>query len=130
MFAQVLLTFSVWICLLYYRLSTIMRNRIHPQVVATEAKFDEVYKTGVNLSDNFENLFEVPVLFYAAILTLAYLQKDDSTALGLSWAFVAFRAAHSIVHTTVNIIRARFFFYVASSFCVWAIWFRIVLQAL
>jgi hypothetical protein len=47
---------------------------------------------------NFMNLLEVPVLWYVAgfVAHLAGLQHP--VFLGLSWAFVALRIAHSLVH--------------------------------
>ncbi len=130
LFAQVCLTFIVWMCLVFYRVNTLVQKRIHPQVVAIEEKAMEVYRSGINLSDNFENLFEIPVLFYAAILTLVHLHIDDSMALGLSWAFVVLRAGHSLVHSTLNNIRIRFVLYFASSICIWALWFKIIFSAI
>lgn len=128
MLAQVFLTFIVWACLLVYRVRTIIKKRVHPQVVANELKAQEIYKTGINLSDNFENLFELPVLFYVGALTIAHLGILDTTNQYLAWAFVALRAAHSLVHSTWNIIRIRFVLFLASSLCLWVLWFRIACQ--
>jgi len=36
-----------------------------------------------------------------------------------AWLFVIFRAAHSAVHCTVNIVMLRFYLYLASTLCVW-----------
>jgi hypothetical protein len=65
---QGLLTFVVWFALVFYRVYVLQTKGINPQVLANEAKNQEVYRSGVHLSDHFKNLFEVPVLFFTGIL--------------------------------------------------------------
>ena len=36
-----------------------------------------------------------------------------------AWLFVGLRAAHSVVHCTVNIVKVRFVFYLLSSLVLW-----------
>ena len=51
-------------------------------------------------SDNFRNLFELPVLFYAGVLLAAQIGVADAASLALAWVFVVLRAMHSVVHCT------------------------------
>ena len=74
-----------------------------------------------NPSDNFKNLFEIPVLFYVLALYLFVSGAVDGTYLAAGWAFVAFRVLHSAVHCTVNIVMLRFGLYAVSSLAVWFI---------
>lgn len=64
---QLFLTFLVWLAPVFYGVFVIQVRGIDPQVLADEAKNQEIYRSGVHLSDHFENLFEVPVLFFAGI---------------------------------------------------------------
>jgi hypothetical protein len=127
---QVFLTFLVWFALVFYRVYVIQVRGIHPQVLADEAKNQEIYRSGVHLSDHFENLFEVPVLFFAAILASMQAGLIDERQVLLAWAFVALRAGQSVTHLTVNHITTRFAFYLLSSLCCFGLWIRLALQAL
>jgi hypothetical protein len=123
--AQVLLTLLVWLWMYYGRLSAIFESRVDIQALADEAVSDRIFKRAENASDNLENLFEIPVLFFTGICAIAILNLQDSLYLGIAWAFVVLRAFHSLVHCTSNSIRARFAFYVFSSFAVWILWIRL-----
>lgn len=128
--AQVLLTLMVWIVLYITRVGTMKRKRIHPQVLADEAKSSMLLKDVVNPSDNFENLFELPVLFYVAALLISTNGITDLIYVTSAWLFVAFRAIHSLIHCSYNKIMHRFYAYLVSSFILWGIWFRIAWQIL
>jgi hypothetical protein len=77
-----------------------------------------------NPSDNFKNLFEMPVLFYALALYLFATRQVDPIYLAAAWIFVAFRAAHSAVHCTFNRVMLRFYLYAVASIAVWFIAMR------
>jgi len=126
--AQVCLTFAVWIWLYVTRLGTMKRKRIHPQVLADEKRSQELLKDVVNPSDNFENLFELPVLFYVAALVIFVTGLTDDLYILGAWAFVVFRVLHSLIHCTYNKIVHRFNAYLASSLVLWAMWIRIAIQ--
>ena len=67
-------------------------------------------------ADNYNHLMEQPTLFYATVLTLALLEQGDSLNLGLAWAYVGLRVAHSLIQALVNVILIRFsVFMIASS---------------
>lgn len=57
---------------------------------------------------HYTNLFEMPVLFYAAVL-MAYVTVQVTPALlGLAWLYVAARVVHSLIHLkNTNIPRRR-----------------------
>ena len=123
--AMVLLTFLVWVWMYATRLTKIAKSGKDPQILADEAKATALLKDVVNPSDNFENLFEMPVLFYAAILTLVASGQGDLTFVAAAWAFVALRGVHSLIHCTYNRIVHRFAAYALSSLVLWAMWARI-----
>jgi hypothetical protein len=80
-----------------------------------------------NPSDNLKNLFEIPVLFYALALFLFVTNRVDALYLAAAWVFVAFRAAHSLVHCTFNHVLLRFSLYLVAAV---AVWFMLVRAAL
>ena len=66
-------------------------------------------------ADNFNNLLELPTVFYAVTLTLALLGAGDGAALAMAWAFVGLRVVHSLVQATVNHVMVRFTLFFVSS---------------
>ena len=75
---------------------------------------------------NLMNLLEMPVLFYVACLTLYVTAKVDAWSVGLAWAFVALRIAHSLVHLTYNDVIHRLRVYAVSVVALLALWIRII----
>lgn len=126
--AQALLTLLVWLRLVTARLSATRRAGVDPQVLADETRAQAIFKDIVNPSDCFENLFEMPVLFYVAALVVFVTGLTDRTYLLGAWTFVAIRAIHSWIHCTSNRITPRFAAYLMSSVVLWAMWTRLALQ--
>src|SRR5689334_7482191 len=55
----------------------------------------------------FRNQFELPVLFYVAILIILITKVGDVLLLVLAWIFVLTRIVHAYIHTTSNVVRQR-----------------------
>jgi hypothetical protein len=104
---MVLLTFFVGLRLFAVRVQEMREQRIHPQTASTSLQMASQLKN-VQAADNFKNLFEVPVLFYAlCAIALAVSHVPAWLAFG-AWLFVALRVAHSISHCTYNKVMHRF----------------------
>ena len=73
-------------------------------------------------ADNFRNLFEVPVLFFALCLFLIVSGSDSMLLAAMAWAFVALRALHSAIHVTSNRVMRRFQVYVVGTLLLYAMW--------
>lgn len=120
LFAMVLLHLLVWLRLYQTRLGEMKRRRIHPQSVASNAQMAMLEDT--RAADNFRNLFELPVLFYAAMLLIIVSRSESVVLLALAWAFVALRYLHSYIHCTYNRVKDRFSAYLFSGLALWALW--------
>ena len=119
--AQVALTFVVTIRMYRVRIAEIRANRISPQSIANSRQAAEKLQD-INASDNFRNLLELPVLFFA-ICPILYMTGNVTTLqLSLAWIFVALRCTHSFIHVTYNRVRHRFRAFFASMICVFAMW--------
>ena len=127
-FSMILLTMVVWVYMYARRIPFIRRSglrddqltpmelaRISPPAVATP-------------SDNLKNLFETPTIFYALVLYLHVTQSVDTVYLAAAWVFVAFRALHSAVHCTFNLILLRFSLYAISTLALWFIAVRAAIR--
>lgn len=122
MFVQVLLTGIVWLEMYRRRLGYTAANKIDPQSLADASDVRVVLKPVQAPANNLTNLFEIPVLFFAAILTIYASGIATTLLLGLAWAFVILRVVHSLVQLTSNEVMKRFFVYAASTFVLWAMW--------
>ena len=72
-------------------------------------------------SHNYNHLMEQPTIFYAIALSLALMGFGGGINLWLAWGYVAFRIAHSLVQSTVNIVRYRFLLFAGASLCLIAL---------
>jgi hypothetical protein len=130
--AQVVLTFIVMLIMYRKRVAEMKLKRIHPQRIRTRSKSKALLTDSESAADNFSNLFELPILFYTAILLTLILMVQDSILVILAWAFVISRYLHSFVHVSYNQVMHRFSVFVFSSFVLLAYWIRlgwIILQS-
>lgn len=119
--AMAALTFVVWWRMYVVRIGQMKRERIHPQAVATSAQ-SAARLTDSCAADNFRNLFELPVLFYVALVAAAMTGQVTVTTLSLAWLFVLLRVAHSTIQCTYNKVMHRFYAYLAGGIVLWVLW--------
>lgn len=67
------------------------------------------------------------MLSYALALYRFFTGQVDATYVHVAWVFVAFRALHSAVHCTFNLVMLRFYLYLIATL---AAWFMVVRAAL
>ncbi len=127
--AMVALTIAVWFRMYASRVAEMKRERIHPQAVATSAQM-AARLADTRAADNFRNLFELPVLFYLALVVLALTAYVTVATLVLAWLFVALRIVHSVIHCTYNRVYHRFLAYLAGGLALWALWGIVALDLL
>jgi hypothetical protein len=114
-------TAAVWVRLYVERIGEMRARGISAQDLASSRGAKELLQN-VNAADNFRNLFEMPVLFYALCLSLAAAEAVSQFYVACAWAFVALRAVHSFIHCTYNRVMHRFVVYALSSVLLFAMW--------
>jgi hypothetical protein len=101
-------TFVMWFWMYATRIPAMQRARID---------LAEMSRTGAPLvlpavvsrvADNYNHLHEQPTIFYAIALAAQLGGAADATNVGIAWAYVATRVAHSFVQATRNVIPVRF----------------------
>lgn len=122
MFAMVMLTFVVWLYMYFTRIGEMGRKRIDPQELDTFARGLEKLTDSAGPAGNLRNLFEMPVLFYLAIVVTLVLLIQDSWLIAMSWTYVILRAVHSLIHCTYNNVLHRFTAYVCSCVVLFLMW--------
>lgn len=126
MFSMVILTAIVGVMTAYSRIKSAYAGEIDPRYFRLMSQYkvtDVVAKFGRNL----DNLFEVPVLFYAAGVTALALSLNDQLFLLLAWLFVVLRIIHTIIHLTYNQPMHRFAPFILSFLCVVGMWIRLII---
>ena len=119
--AMVLLTAIVARVMYARRIAEMKARGISPQAVA--AARDMAGKLdNTSAADNYRNLFEAPVLFYAAMLTGVVLHAATLWLVTLAWIYVALRYVHSYIHCTYNRVMHRFAVFGLSMFMLVVIW--------
>ena len=116
--AMVALTLLVWVRLYAVRIPEMKRSRIDPQRLAGSA--DKGLLKDTRASDNFINLFEVPVLFYVLVLAALQTGVHDQGLVLLAWAFVGLRALHSAIQCSYNRVMHRFTVYALATLALFA----------
>lgn len=126
MFAMVALTAMVGLTTGFVRIRSSQTGKVNPKYFRLMANYD-VTDQVAQFGRNLNNLFEVPVLFYAAGTCAIALGIPSPTLIPLMWAFVILRIIHTIIHVTYNHPLHRFVPFLISFFCVLAMWIKILL---
>lgn len=128
-FAMVTLTLLVWVIAVRQRIQEMKTRKIPPQSIARARDVAQQLQNTQAL-DNFNNLFQMPVLFYVAAILLIVHPTNSTQAAALGWLYVALRYAHSFIQITSNTVMHRFYVWTASNVVLAALWFVIGLQTL
>jgi hypothetical protein len=70
---------------------------------------------------NYAHLVEQPTLFYAVAVGVAVMGAASPLNVGLAWAYVLLRIAHSLWQIKVNTIPTRVKLFGASTLALWAL---------
>lgn len=114
--ALVLWTFVMWGWMYVTRIPAIRaaRMRLDP----TRPRGEQMAELPPQVrwkADNYNHLMEQPTIFYAIAISLALLSVDTVLAIGLAWAYVLLRVAHSLLQSLVNKIELRFVLFALSN---------------
>jgi hypothetical protein len=87
----------------------------HPQTAAHTKNLKGVLPAWTErVGDNYNHLFEQPVIFYVVALSIAVINNIEPLMIQLAWVYVALRVLHSIVQITFNFVPLRFTLFVTS----------------
>lgn len=118
---MVLLTFLVGARMLYSRVQEMRRKRLHPQTAATAQTLAGRLEN-VQAADNFRNLFETPVLFYALVACAIAVSYVPPWLVIGAWCYFGLRVAHSLIHCTYNRVMHRLAMFMLSFGLLVALW--------
>ena len=115
--ALVCWTLAVMIWLGYERVRNINRLKLSPDAGKFARDLNALMPDRAKqVSDNYMHLMEQPTLFYAVCFSLQVLgQGEHPVNIGFAWGYVSIRVLHTLVHSTFNDVRIRFFLFLLSS---------------
>ena len=127
LFIMVALSFSVGIYGMFMRYRAVVRDGLRLAYFKHNSEAsppDYMLRT----DQNYSNQFELPVLFYAAIMLCFLTSSVDLLSLALAWLFVISRLGHSYVHIRFNKVMQRRRYFLFGYFVLLALWFKLVIQ--
>ena len=119
--AMVALTFVVGLHMFRIRVGEMMARRIHPQSVALSGQRAQRLVDS-RASDNFNHLFEVPVLFYLLCAVAIGSGHIPAWLPALAWLFVLSRVVHSAIQCTYNRVMHRLAVFLGSVLLLLVMW--------
>lgn len=127
-FVQIVLTSVVMILMGRRRIKAAKNKEI------SVAAFQTMDLAGANeqviaTSRNFDNQFQMPMLYLFSVVFTLQLGLADTTFLSLGAAFVALRVWHTWIHIGQNILRQRFRVFLLGCLVLWVIWIRLLVLA-
>ena len=127
--AMVALTVVVTVRMFFERLRQVRTDRIPFREIPSGSQMATRF-ADTRAADNYRNLFELPVLFYLALVVAAFAGLGTPLVLGLAWTYVALRVVHSWIHCTYNRVKHRFYAFAASTFVLCALWIVLAIHLL
>lgn len=122
------LTALVWLVMVVVRNVAVIRGQASIRYFAD-------YVTDVPVDDRlerpartFNNLMQVPTLFYVVCILMLVTREIDSVQIWLAWTFVVLRWLHAIVYMTLNSVPYRFALWASSCLALGLIWYRVAAQ--
>src|SRR3954466_7141558 len=119
-FLQVLLTLVLSFWMGQVRLRALRRREVRVGDIALGQPAWPA--PALQASNAFRNQFELPVLFYVAVILALFTRKADTLFVVLEWLFVLSRLAHAAIHTTRNDVRRRFLAFLAGALILVVMW--------
>ncbi len=122
MMAMVVLKAIVLCIAVAKRVAEIHAQRISLQLLARASDTAKILQN-TQAIDNFNNLMQLPMLFY--LLCLVQIQMEVGTNIFFevgAWVYVIFRMSHSVIQITYNRVLHRFYVWAMSSLVLFTLW--------
>lgn len=122
----ILLNVIVISLLLFFRVKAVRARKVSPRYFKRN-KGADLPDHLEGLSQNYNNLLELPLLFYIVCLAIIVLNLNVEEFVFYAWLYVIFRYIHSYVHITYNHILHRLFAFSASCLVLVIMWVKLIL---
>ena len=130
MIGMIILTFGVMLWMLKLRYKAVLQDGVDPtyfKLYGSETKLPDYL---IKVTQHSQNLLEMPLLFYTALILLVALNINDSFYVLLSWGFLISRLIHTYIHTTSNRLIWRKNIFIVSMAILIILWIRIAIDVI
>ena len=121
-FALVALAFVVFAVMFAKRFGHIRANPPRADDLASGEAALRYFAPVEMPANNFRNLFEMPVLYFALVPLLLITNQDSVAQVALAWVYVALRYLHSFIHIGPKKVPVRAMLFVLSAVVLSAMW--------
>lgn len=121
-FALVGLAFTVYLVMFVKRFGHIRANPPTAENFATGEAALRYFEPIEMPANNYRNLFEMPVLYFALVPLLLLTHQDSSVQVALAWGYVLLRCLHSFVHIGPKKVPVRALLFSLSALVLLAMW--------
>jgi hypothetical protein len=106
LFVLVALTFALTIWMGALRVAAVRRGEVRVRGIALgQSNWPPRVQ---QISNCFDNQFQLPMLFYVLTILALFLKKADELFVVMAWIFVLLRIVHAAIHVTSNHVGRRF----------------------
>jgi len=121
MFCTVLLTFVIGLITVTLRINSVRAGDVKIKYFRV-MQGQDVPEFMTRTTRCFNNMFEMPVLFYLACTLFIALDIQSTTAIVMAWLYVLSRVLHTYVHLTYNNVLHRMVIYLVGGALVLLLW--------
>lgn len=121
-FALAALTFVVFLVMFVKRFGHIRANPPRAEDLATGEAALRYFAPVEMPANNYRNLFEMPVLYFALVPLLMITNQDSGVQVVLAWIYVALRYLHSFIHIGPKKVPVRAMLFVLSAVILSVMW--------
>jgi len=125
---MVLLTFIVGCIAVTTRFASVKKGDVNAKYYRL-MQGQEVPDIITKSTRNFNNQFEIPVLFYVVCTLYISLNIESLLAIVLAWGFVVLRFVHAYIHLTYNHVLHRLSVFFLAFLSVMAMWINLLVLA-
>jgi hypothetical protein len=125
LFFQVLLVIAIGVVMAKRRNDAFKAGTHYRDIALREPNWP---KPVLQASNSYANQFEMPVLFYVAVIVAIVTRHADIVEVVLAWIFVVCRYLQAAIHITNNNVRNRAMWFGLSSLAVILMWIWLAIQ--
>lgn len=126
MFMMVLLTFIVGIITVTVRIKNVKKGKMSRKYFRL-MQGDDLPDLVTKTTRNFNNQFELPVLFYVVCTLFISLNIQSEFALYTAIVFVISRYFHALIHISYNNVMHRMISFFIGFICILAMWVNLLI---
>jgi hypothetical protein len=127
LFVQITLTLVVMYTMAVRRFSAIRAGALRGPITLREPNWPT---DALQAGYNYQNQFELPVLFYVLTILSIMTRHADLLFVVLAWLFVATRVVHAYIHLTSNSLPHRGFIFIAGAILLTIMWIIFMVRIL